>query len=837
MLLKRVYPQITRFRLKKLAKAFGHWKSFNTRSKIFELDCRIIEKITKRKILKHYELNLLKYFRKWLTVKNGIKIKIQNALDKIAKFSKKKVFTMFSPLIKKQGTIKLMGNSILRKIKIEIENIQNIFDFWNSQAINMKMKSSRYLVATKFVLGIQRRKQKQNEKLLLSFSMRKWNIVQKSIRNNFIKNTDKIWKLVNGTTKKIYLKHILRILGINSKNSKFLELLNSIDNRNENKNLLILKNKLQFWHKQVNDEVISEFRMNILYGKLKFNIEKIHLKRLNYNFQKFKKQKYNPEIINQLKGISNIYSKKIFKDLNKNTMFINQNLPKNQNKMGILLNGGRNKAKLNIFPVIFKSRFFRKWKEIKNLMSKKKFSTKIIEKRIFELINRTKLNLSQKLQMWNLQTKNIQAKEKQESIISRIIKNFSSYIDQKRLKKFLLLWKLKSEKSNSNEINIQAGIQSLKKFNLFQVFKNFRKNNIHVIEKKKDLRNSKLLIFSYLVSNKKQILFLNLMKWRKQIDLQKNQELKNLILKNLIINQNTSKIKFLKRRLVENVLMWRYKAFPHILYKYNLFRIRGELKTNDTLRSHLNQYILDKIKFKSNYLKFRQKIKKVTNQITKNLENIILKNRLIQWKDRLNDKNRVKQKLKIWFNNYFDLLNSQKANITGPLAELKNTAKNIIKRKGEMAARILDNLKSKLAKKKVTKLRSKRDKTKNTFTKTSELLKRKMCSYIAFWKIQSIKLKLFRGAQIIQRKFREYRNRKNLKGKKTEKISNSFNKVFIKKSFNKIKNSSNHNRLSELMQKIIKDIPYEERFKFYSKYLKLWSLRAKELEKKRMKKK
>ena len=322
--------------------------------------------------------------------------------------------------------------------------------------------------------------------------------------------------------------------------------------------------------------------------------------------------------------------------------------------------------------------------------------------------------------------------------------------------------------------------------------------------KDKDLYHATKTIAGALRNNDKMNLYSAMSRWKKKIQLLREQYLKTLLVKQIKTSQNTKEQMNNEARLRAALLKWRANLIP-LDYLNRLKQIRKGCKLFKLgLKKMHEGDVLDKIKDLAEENRKKYLLKNIIIQLIPELSKYHMKRAIDIWKNKLGDTDKMKNKIRQLFEDYIysdrvhdGLFKKPKENIIDLIKTYDSKKRDNAKKIANFVKKI-NNIPQHIRKLKTTLLLDSIVKNKN-----KQLNDIKKIQFIRFYR-QSQKIKNNENAKIIQKfikdKLRKYFDKKKYINNGLEIL----NILIKKKIFNNIKDSAKKNYFVIIIKKIIR---------------------------------
>ena len=378
----------------------------------------------------------------------------------------------------------------------------------------------------------------------------------------------------------------------------------------------------------------------------------------------------------------------------------------------------------------------------------------------------------------------------------------------KILKQILFDWWKKMKSSDPNKTTkIKTKIRKIIKYNEMKPRENAFRKWIKFVQllklKDKDLYNIKRIISAILRHNDKMNLYNAFNRWRNKIHLLREEYLKALLIKHIKSSQNIKEKISNESRLRSALLKWRTNLLS-INYLDTIKQIRKGCKLFKLgLRKMHDRDILNNVKEFVNQNRKNNILKNIINKIIPELYNLMMKNAIKIWKNKLDDTQKMKDKIKSLLYNYIysdkvhqGLFKKPKEEIIKLFKEYDDKKKNSQKKICDFVKgifKIPDHIRRMILNKYLHSIVQK---------KINHINDIKKIQFIRFFR-QTQKLRVDEYVRIIQ-KFYKRKLRKVFDSQKL--INDGLNKFILftkRKCFEKIKDSANKNYTEIILQKCI----------------------------------
>ena len=731
------------------------WKEQYNKIEKKNLITKLIISLCNRNDMKYRKLKLSQFFNKWSSNIQKEKILEDKIFDSNKKNEEKKNSALLIRTIKRyidknnnNNILKTFINRWLNKINDEKEkNKQNIL-----KGINLLKKYNSTLNSNELI-------NKLKEIIIESLKNEKLERLKKLIKKNI--NNEKIILLINLYKWKSNLKEEKKELNTISYKQRYLK--NIITKKDKNKIIrAIFKWKSNLKPKENN--ITKKIGLNI--------INKILLKG---PFNKIKETK----------------SKKPFI------------IPKDLTLREALLKGNIISAKSLALKNIPLFHYFLKWKNIIEKENKLKEKIDIFNKIILNAIN--KINEKKKRKFFNRWKDTIiknGINQLEKNIYMKLMKNISNKFIKNILINKLNQWKNQTDKISNKIKDTIKGLENLRRIITNPIFEKVK------IKEGKIPINSKIksLIINKNLSNKRNNLNKFLFKWKKILNNEKENKLKNKVkttlLSFIIKQQNLKTQNYLKNTLKDNLLKWRKNTTKKDNTLEKISKIRKGLEILiKALRKPNNNSVYKGIKKRKKVITIKKIITKIIYQEIPKIKKNITKKYLDDWKNKIpNKEDEIKK-----FKNFFDTLlqNSKlKSKRIQPYKDLKTILKEILKNKNEKAQKLINFFKRIKRKQSKQKIENRNHKLKNLLIKKDN--KMDLLKYY-FMKLRRIikKKKAIDQALIIKKFCKVMIKKVNKKRNNINNLVNIIKKSLIMKIFNKLVTVSKNKNISKSLIKIL----------------------------------
>ena len=337
-----------------------------------------------------------------------------------------------------------------------------------------------------------------------------------------------------------------------------------------------------------------------------------------------------------------------------------------------------------------------------------------------------------------------------------------------------------------------------------RAFHRWRKK-VHLMRfKDKDMAKAKKVFINTLRNNDKKNLYYAMNRWKKKIQQIREQYLKSLIVKQIKSTQNVKKQMNNQAKLRAALLKWRAALAP-VNYLDRLKHIKKGCKVfKRGLKKRDEREIFDGIYNLARKNKKKYLLKKIINEINPHLDKYRLKECIKLWRNKLGDTSKMKNKIKILFDDYLYSDNIHENLIAQPVDDILELMNNYTKKKAKMAKKINKFAKGILfAKDNMNKLKLTLLLRKLLDKKDKDIDYIKRVNFRKYHRnVQKIKNKV--NARIIQRfikvKLRKYLDKRKLIAKGLD----EFTKYIKKTYFNNIKEKAKDNFIKKFVMHSLK---------------------------------
>ena len=834
---------------------------------INELIMRLLDNILK-KIKQRILSNKLNQWKSILINKEDSDnlYKKLKGIDKLSLNIKSKIIknygNEFLNNLKKTINSRIFQSALLRIIENyfnkDRNKLRNLMNKWRNQCRKIENK----ILISKLIYSLGNRNDMNNRKLILSKFLNKWltiinneklikqgnlgldqidnekknisALIMKIIKRNIDRNNNEniIRNIINKWLEKIkkekekYNSNVIKGINLLKKYNSILyfqELMNklkenlydSIENekieqlkklipkRNKIENLILLIN-LYKWKSKIQkkeDLKIDIFKQRYLKNIITKN-NKNQMTSALYKWKSNIKQKINnvPKKIG-LNILNKTLLKGPFKKIKETKIKKVIQIPKDLTLKQALLIGDLVSAKSLSLKRIPLLHYFLKWKNIIKKEKEINIKRELFNKIILRALKKKNNNILRKyFNRWkdNIIKRSIDELEK--TIFMKLMRNIYYKTQNNIMKNKINLWKNIINKISNKEKNTIQAFENLRKILTNPVFEKVK------IKKQKIPVNSKLksIIINNYLSNKRNNLSKYINKWRKILDKEKENELKNKIktqiLSILINQQNIKKENNLRNKLREILLKWRIKSplKDNVIEKIKNIRKGFELLINSLRKSYSNT-IYNGIKERKKFRGSKKIISKIISEINPKIKRNILRKYLNIWKNKLPNKKEDIQKIKNFFNSIIDNSNF-KSKKNEPYKKIIEILKEILKNKNQKAQKIINFFRKIKYKSLKKKLEERNTKLKNLITKKDNLNILRL--YFAKLRRITRKEKAINDALIIRKFCKIKLNLINRKRNKINDFVNAIKKRILIKIFNQILGEGKNKRILLLLKKL-----------------------------------
>ena len=793
-------------------------------SKIYGKD--FLDNLNKRKSQRVYKNALLKildnYFNK---ERNKLRTYLNKWKDQIRKIQ---IYELKVKIIKNLGNKNDLNNRKLKLSKIinrwlMKKNIEKINEKGSSETLTRGKNDKKNFAA--LIMKILKRVYKKNDdETVLRKAMKKWLKKVKKMNKKENENINEGTKhLVKYNSIKNYddLLKKLRDIFISSSKSRSLKKL--FPKRSEGDRIKLLKNILR-WRNRISPKEKQIDLSNFKERYLKNIITKRQLEKIIRALYKWKgnvKPKPNNAPIKYgLDLLKKNLKKNTFKTIKKIKPKTLKEIPKNLTLMEALLRGDLSSAKALALKKIPLLHYFLKWKN--NVRKEKVNETKyeMFKKLFLNPLKRfNKFPLRKYFNRWRDKNRKSNVNDLEKTIYMKLMKNFYEKHGKNILKKKLRQWKNNSDKLTRNINDTIKAIDSLRRTITSPIFQKtqFKESKLPIDSKLKSV------LISRFSTTKRNLLNKYLNRWKKVLDKNKENKIRNRILQILIKQQDIKDKNNNRNKLREILLKWRIKSAP---------KKENPLDKITNIRKGLE--ILEKILRKPNLkdifigIKNRKKrigggkilskiIKKTAPKIRKN----ILKKFLDKWRSKIPDTNKEKAKAK---NVFEDILKNQ--NIIKkqfePYKDLAKILKEIFKLKTKKGQKLIDFFRKIQDKKKKKIIEERNRRLHLLFMKNNN---KELLRYaIAKLRRTARNIKAIEDALIIinfcKTKIKKiFKKRNNI-----EQLIKALRKILLKRAFDKLFSGGKKRLISILLKKIIKNYEQSDKKLLKNAFLKWKSI-------------
>ena len=381
---------------------------------------------------------------------------------------------------------------------------------------------------------------------------------------------------------------------------------------------------------------------------------------------------------------------------------------------------------------------------------------------------------------------------------------------------FLKWWRNAMKIDPNRNTKVKTKLRRIIKYNETEpIAKAFYKwvKTVHLLKlRDKDLYHATKTIAGALRNNDKMNLNHAMSRWKKKIQLLREQYLKSLLVKQIKTAQNVKEQMNNEARLRAALLKWRANLIP-IDYINRLKQIRKGCKLFKLALKKLHERdVLNNVKNLAKENKKKIILNKVIIKLIPDLTKYQMKRVIDVWKSKLGDTNKMKNKIKNLFEDYVYSERVHDGLFKKPKDDIIDLAKAFDNRKRDAAKKIsyfvknIENIPDHLRKLKLTLLLNSIVKNKN-----KQLDDIKKMQFIRFYR-QTQKVKNNENAKIIQ-KFIKDKLRRYFDKKKYIKNGLDLLTQFLKrKCLHKINDTSKNNYTVTIIKKIVhkKDKNYDD---------------------------
>ncbi len=696
-------------------------------------------------------------------------------------------------------------NKALNKWLMNI-NIDKINENQSSENV-LKGKSDKKKFGALLITILKRLYNKNDKDTLLRNIIKKWinniNGIKEKEKEKIKEGTNKLRKYNSIKNYNEFINNLKDIFLKNLKNERLKKLLNKKTEGNRIKllkNLLRWRNKITPTEKKDYSNYKARYLKNIITKK---NLEK--LIRALYKWKSNIKPKKNDAPIKYgLNLLSKTLKKKSFERIKKTERKQLKEIPKDLTLMEALLRGDLNSAKSLSLKKIPLLHYFLKWRNIVRKENVNIAKREMFNKLFMNPLKRiNKLPLRKYFNKWRDNIRKNNVKELKKNIYMKLMKNSYEKTRNNILKKKLTQWKNNSNKITRNIEDTKKALDNLRNNITKPIFEKT------IIKEKKLPINSKLksILISRFLSTKRNLLNKYINKWKKILDKDKDDKIRNKILLILINHQDLKNKTSKTNKLKEALLKWKIKSAPK---KENPLEIITNIRKGleileKRLRKPNLQNIFSGIKNRKKRIGGSKLISKIINKITPKVRKHILKKYFDQWRSKIPDTEKEKVKAK---NIFYSILNNENLikKQFEPYKDLAQILKEIYKLKSGKGKKIIDFFR-KIKEKKKKKILEERDRRLHILMMKNNN-KGLLRLGIAKWRRNTRYMKALENALII-RKFCKLRLDKiNKKRNNLDKIIKILRKIILNRVFNKLFSGGKKRAISILLKKIIKN--YEQ---------------------------
>ena len=789
-------------------------------SKIYGKD--FLDNLNKKKSQRVYKNALLKildnYFNK---EKNKLRTFLNKWKDQIRKIE---IYELKIKIIKNLGNKNDLNNRKLKLSKIintwlMKKNIELINEKGSTETLK-KGKSDKKKFAA-LIMKILKRVYKKNDKeTVLRKAMKKWLKKVKKMNKKENENINEGTKhLKKYNSLKNYDDLLKKLKDIFISRSKSRSLKKLLPKRTEGDRIKLLKNILR-WRNRISPKEKQIDLSNYKDRYLKNIITKKQIEKIIRTLYKWKgniKHKTNNKPIKYgLDILKKTLKKNTFENLKSNKPKKIKEIPKNLTLMEALLRGDISSAKGLALKKIPLLHYFLKWRN--NVRKEKINETKYeMFKKLFlnplKRINKFPLRIY--FNRWRDKIRKSNINDLEKTIYMKLMKKFYEKHGKNIIKKKLIQWKNNTDKIIKNINDTIKAIDYLRRTITSPIFQKtqFKERKLPIDSKLKSVLISRFL------STKRNLLNRYLNRWKKVLNKNKDDKIRNRILQILIKQQDLKDKNYNKNKLRETLLKWRIKCSP---------KSENPLDKITNIRKGLE--ILEKVLRKPNLkdifigIKNRKKkigggkilskiIKKTVPKVRKN----ILKKYLDKWRKNIPDTNKEKLKTKNVFEEILKNKNIIKKQFE-PYKDLAKILKEIYKLKTNKGQKLIDFFRKIQDKKKKKIIEERNRRLHLLFMKNNnkELLRYS----IANWRRKARNIKAIEDALIIINFCKTKIKKIFSKRTNIEKLIEALRKVLLKRAFNKLFSGGKKRLISILLKKIIKNYEQSDKKLLKNAFLK-----------------
>ena len=694
-------------------------------------------------------------------------------------------------------------NKALNKWLMNI-NIDKINENQSSENI-LKGKSDKKKFGALLITILKRLYNKNDKETLLRNIIKKWinniNGIKEKEKEKIKEGTNKLRKYNSIKNYNEFIQNLKEIFLKNLKNETLKKLLNK---RTEGNRIKLLKNLLRWRNKitPIEKKDYSNYKVRYLKNIItKKNLEK--LIRALYKWKSNIKPKTNDAPIKYgLNLLSKILKKNPFERIKKTERKQLKEIPKDLTLMEALLRGDLNSAKSLALKKIPLLHYFLKWRNIIRKENVNIAKREMFNKLFMNPLKRiNKLPLRKYFNKWRDNIRKNNVKELKRNIYMKLMKNSYEKIRNNILKKKLTQWKNNSNKITKNIEDTKKALDNLRNNITKPIFEKT------IIKEKKFPINSKLksILISRFLSTKRNVLNKYLNKWKKILDKDKEDKIRNKILLILINHQDLKNKTSKTNKLKEALLKWKIKSAPK---KENpLEKITNIRKGLEILEKRLRkpnlQNIFSGIKNRKKRIGGSKLISKIINKITPKVRKHILKKYFDQWRSKIPDTEKEKVKAK---NIFYSILNNENLikKQFEPYKDLAQILKEIYKLKSGKGKKIIDFFR-KIKEKKKKKIIEERDlRLRNLLMKNNN--KNLLRTSFAKWRRIIRYDKAIKDALIIRKFCKNKLNKINKKRNNINNFVNLIKKIILSRVLNKLLSGGKKRAISILLSKIIQNL-------------------------------
>jgi len=637
-------------------------------------------------------------------------------------------------------------------------------------------------------------------------------------------------KIIDEVLKKPHRQPIIDALKGHSEKKAKGRVLRSGHRRKKNNNDLRLKAILWTWRNKANKLAEQEFKNKVIANNCKNISAKSKKNDLYRAFWKWNAGKeklipvydYRPTRV-ALETIRKVYEKEPWEKFKDKTKMMNLHIPYGMNLSHALIRMNPHVCKSLALRNISLRKPWKLWKanvkQMQNDENRDKLFSKILN---VSGINIGKTALRVYLRLWKKKVDDENAKNEKNDAVARWAKSVYGNNLKFWKKKCLRLWKANLDKYMRDLGDISHGVRILNnrvKRPHWQDFVNYGRIDPNKVSK---FLLVKKMMLNSLRNSDKGNLFYAFQLWKKARHIERENDLKIRILRNLASKNDKFSKEALTNKLHEKFLKWRIVSNPHdYLQTMNNIRVGTHLLHTGLIKKYNND-IIPRLKKAAKGDKAKEALYKLLSGYDDKARLEYLRIKFKWWRIRVGDTEKMKKELKDMVDRWTVSPVGHKKLVEEPKNDLVDAMKTWHKLKTDKAKDIQDYCKSLLFILQKMKNMKRNKLIHNKFAKLSKDDYDKVKAKFILWRTNAQKLKQNDAATTIQNFARTKMGEIQEKKDKLNEFTDHTEKFLKLYSFNNIYKKAQDNKLRDILVKNMEDIPEEVKKEYLKKYYLRW---------------